>query len=150
MRVAIPASGEPGTPYVLVHGAANSSKVWTLWQQELAAVGSPSWAPDLRGHGDSPCSDLSEVSMADYEADVQSIIRQIGRPPVLVGWSMGGLVAMMVAASGVASACVTLAPSRGPRPWICSVNANLDGMENRLLPGGAFSAPAMPIAGAGR
>src|ERR687887_542038 len=34
---------------------------------------------------------------------------------VLIGWSMGGLVALMVAATGVASACVGLAPSTPAR-----------------------------------
>ncbi len=53
--------------------------------------------------------------MADYAADVGTLVGQLGRRPVLVGWSMGGLVAMMVAATGVAKACVALAPSRPSR-----------------------------------
>ncbi len=38
-------------PVVLVHGAANSSAVWTHWQVELAARGWSSYGIDLRGHG---------------------------------------------------------------------------------------------------
>jgi pimeloyl-ACP methyl ester carboxylesterase len=98
-------------PIVLVHGAANSAVVWTYWQQELAALGWPSYAVDLRGHGRSEPIDLSNTTMSDYADDVRSSIAQLDRKPIVMGWSMGGLVAMMVAASGDAIACVALAPS---------------------------------------
>jgi pimeloyl-ACP methyl ester carboxylesterase len=98
-------------PIVLVHGAANSAAVWTFWQRELAARGRASYAIDLRGHGHSDPVDLSRTSMRDYAADVATLAKQLRQPPVVVGWSMGGLVAMMVSASEPASACVALAPS---------------------------------------
>jgi pimeloyl-ACP methyl ester carboxylesterase len=53
--------------------------------------------------------------MHDYAADVRALALQFRRPPVIVGWSMGGLVAMMTAADGVASACIALAPSTPAR-----------------------------------
>jgi pimeloyl-ACP methyl ester carboxylesterase len=49
--------------------------------------------------------------MADYAHDVRAAMRALPTPVVLVGWSMGGLIAMMVAAGGGVSACVGLAPS---------------------------------------
>jgi pimeloyl-ACP methyl ester carboxylesterase len=96
---------------ILVHGAANSAAVWTFWQRELAARGWSSYAIDLRGHGRSDPVDLSRVTMRDYADDVQALARQLVRPPIVIGWSMGGLVAMMVAAAGHAIACLGLAPS---------------------------------------
>ena len=107
----------PGTrpPIVLVHGAANSATIWTLWQRELAAHGWASYAIDLRGHGRSQRIDLSRTSMHDYAADVCALARQFKPPPVVLGWSMGGLVALMVAAAGLASATVALAPSTPAR-----------------------------------
>jgi pimeloyl-ACP methyl ester carboxylesterase len=98
-------------PIILVHGAANSASIWTFWQRDLAARGWSSYAVDLRGHGRSDSLDLSHTSMQDYADDVHMLVTQVARPPVLVGWSMGGLVAMMAAASGFAAACVGLAPS---------------------------------------
>jgi len=53
--------------------------------------------------------------MQDYATDVTGLVTQCRRPPVLIGWSMGGLVALMVAATGVAGACVGLAPSTPAR-----------------------------------
>jgi pimeloyl-ACP methyl ester carboxylesterase len=96
---------------LLIHGAANSAAVWAFWQQELAAHGWSSYALDLPGHGKSPPVDLACVSMTDYAHDVQFLLRHLQRPPIVLGWSMGGLVAMMVAAAGGVAACVTLAPS---------------------------------------
>ena len=99
-------------PLILVHGAVSSASIWTFWQRELAARGWPAYAIDLRGHGASAPIDLSRTGMQDYAADVARLAEQLKRKPVLVGWSMGGLVAMMVAAAGQAAACVALAPSR--------------------------------------
>ena len=104
-----------GPPVVLVHGAANSSPVWQFWQQGLAEQGWPSFAVDLRGHGSNDSTDLSQAGMADYALDVRAVVEYIRRPPVVMGWSMGGLVAMMAAASGGCAACVALAPSTPAR-----------------------------------
>ena len=49
--------------------------------------------------------------MSDYADDVMATVRRLSDPPVVMGWSMGGLVAMMVAAQGQARAVVALAPS---------------------------------------
>jgi pimeloyl-ACP methyl ester carboxylesterase len=98
-------------PIVLVHGAANSALVWTFWQRALADRGYVSHAVDLRGHGASAPADLSLATMRDYADDVRAAIETLSAPPALLGWSMGGLVAMICAAGGGVSACVTLAPS---------------------------------------
>jgi pimeloyl-ACP methyl ester carboxylesterase len=100
---------------VLVHGAANSGPVWTFWQRALADEGWASYAIDLQGHGRSDPVDLSHTSMDDYAADVRALTQQLKRPPIIMGWSMGGLVALMAAAEGVAAACVALAPSTPAR-----------------------------------
>ena len=95
-------------PILLVHGAANSSVVWRFWQDALADRGWSSHAVDLRGHGESDgCVD--GATMSDYADDVAAVADGLPETPIVVGWSMGGLVAMMVAARGRARACV------GPR-----------------------------------
>jgi pimeloyl-ACP methyl ester carboxylesterase len=53
--------------------------------------------------------------MRDYANDAVRLVGQLKRRPVLVGWSMGGLVAMMAAMTGGVTACVGLAPSMPAR-----------------------------------
>ncbi|HXH23029.1 MAG TPA: alpha/beta fold hydrolase [Dehalococcoidia bacterium] len=103
-------------PLLLVHGAANGAWVWDFWRRELKALGWDANVLDLRGHGRSLPVDFTTVTMEDYVADVESVTAQmrarLGAEPVLFGWSMGGLVAMMYAAwHPEAPALVTLAPS---------------------------------------
>jgi pimeloyl-ACP methyl ester carboxylesterase len=103
-------------PLLLIHGAANGAWVWDFWRRELKALG---WDPsvlDLRGHGISLPVDFSTVTMEDYVADVESVTAQmqarLGAHPVLFGWSMGGLVALMYASKHKQTpGLVLLAPS---------------------------------------
>ncbi len=97
-------------PVLLIHGAANSSGVWRFWQEALAELGWSSYAVDLRGHGRSSGS-ADGARMSDYADDVAAAAAELSETPVLMGWSMGGLVAIMVAAMAQARACVGLAPS---------------------------------------
>ena len=134
-------------PLILIHGSANSAAVWAFWQQALAEQGWPSYAIDLRGHGQSGPRDLSHTSMQDYAADVTMLVTQCRQPPVLIGWSMGGLVALMVAATGVAGACVGLAPSTPARQLNTSValrTGEFGGEEYGLTSRDPDAQPAMP------
>jgi pimeloyl-ACP methyl ester carboxylesterase len=96
---------------LLIHGAANSAAVWRFWARDLRDLGWDAHAVDLRGHGQAASADLAVTSMADYASDVADAARAFATPPIVIGWSMGGLVGMMVAAAGLARACVALAPS---------------------------------------
>ena len=134
-------------PVILIHGSANAAAVWTFWQQALAAGGWPSYAIDLRGHGQSGPQELSHTSMQDYAADVAALATQFRQSPVLIGWSMGGLVALMVAATGVASACVGLAPSTPTRQRDTTVvlrTGEFGGEEYGITSRDPDAQPAMP------
>jgi pimeloyl-ACP methyl ester carboxylesterase len=134
-------------PLILIHGSANSATVWGFWQPALAEQGWPSYAIDLRGHGQSGPRDLSHTSMQDYAAAVTMLVTQCRQPPVLIGWSMGGLVALMVAATGVAGACVGLAPSTPARQLNTSValrTGEFGGEEYGLTSRDPDEQPAMP------
>ena len=98
-------------PCILIHGAANSESVWTYWLETLSAKGSAAFAVSLRGHGRSVPYDLSRTSMNDYVNDICALANQLNQPPVLIGWSMGGLVALMTATKIPTAACIGLAPS---------------------------------------
>ena len=86
-------------PVLLIHGAANSSSAWKFWQKALARRGWSSYAIDLRGHGKSGGS-VDGALMSDYVDDVTEVANELSVKPVVMGWSMGGLVALMAAAAG--------------------------------------------------
>jgi pimeloyl-ACP methyl ester carboxylesterase len=144
-------SGPARPSIILIHGAANSALVWRFWQQQLDSLGWSSHAIDLRGHGSVAVADLARVSMHDYAADVCGFAAQLRRPPIVLGWSMGGLVAMMVAARSEACACVCLAPSTPARRLDRSVplRAGVFGPEEYGITGrNPADQPAMPDLGA--
>ena len=132
---------------ILVHGAANSAAVWSFWQQRLVNLGWRSHAIDLRGHGAGPPANLSITSMNDYADDVAELAGRYSPEPIVVGWSMGGLVALMVAARGLASACVGLAPSAPARLLDETVplrNGVFDSQEYGIVSPDPSDQPAMP------
>lgn len=81
--------------------AACGAWVWTSWRRYLGELGWQVSVLDLRGHGRSMPVDLSAVTLEDYVTDLASVTKQIeaaqGVHPVLAGWGMGGMVAMMYA-----------------------------------------------------
>ncbi|MBI4608134.1 MAG: alpha/beta fold hydrolase [Candidatus Rokubacteria bacterium] len=104
-----PNSGQP--EIVFVHGAANSRGVWALWERYCETAGWATYALDLRGHGESTWADLATATMDDYVQDVHALASRLARPPVLVGWSMGGLVTLMYVSRYPARGAVLLGPS---------------------------------------
>lgn len=89
--------GAGGPPVVVLHGLLGSSRNWQSAGAALAARGSRVVALDLRNHGDSPWHD--DCSFEAMAGDVRDWIRRDGPGPVhLVGHSLGGKVAMRLAA----------------------------------------------------
>lgn len=82
-----------GPPLVLIHGAWASHEWWKEQIKGLSASYRV-YAMDLRGHGLS-CNLEGPSSIEEFSRDLQSLIlsENIERP-VLVGWSMGGFIAM--------------------------------------------------------
>ena len=108
----------PAPSLLLIHGAATGAWVWDLWRRELGSLGWQVNVLDLRGHGRSMPADLSTVTMEDYVADVASVTLQIeaaqGVHPVIGGWSMGGMVAMMYAMQHAETPALILLDSMVP------------------------------------
>jgi non-heme chloroperoxidase len=90
--------GNPlGQPIILLHGGGQTRHSWGRAALELAARGYYVAALDLRGHGDSDWAPDANYSMDAQVGDVHAVIRQLPRPPVLIGASMGGLISLAAA-----------------------------------------------------
>jgi len=110
--------GAARAPVLFVHGLFAGAWMFAGWQRRFAARGRASVALDLRGHhGSRPVAEIGRVSMRDYIADALDVARTMDRP-VVVGHSMGGLVALALAEAGAVRAAVLLcsAPPRGILP----------------------------------
>ena len=98
-------------PLLLVHGALTGSWLWADVAAFLAERGWEAHAMNLRGHYTSDVADLADTSMADYAEDIGVAVRNLGRPPVIVGWGIGALAAMLYAERHPVLGLVLLAPS---------------------------------------
>ncbi len=132
--------GDPDAPtVVLLHGLTEAGTTWP----DLVAHWGDAWdvlAPDLRGHGESPrftegeLANAPEVMLADV---VQILDRQPARV-VLVGHSLGGLLALRaaVARADRVVALILEDParpdgSRAPDPgFVAEIEQFLDSMSD--------------------
>ncbi len=104
------------TPLLFVHGAWHGAWCWNdHFLPYFAEHGYRAFAPSLRGHGGSaPRPHLRTARIADYVSDVgevaDGLAARLGRRPVLIGHSMGGLVVQKCMEEQEAPAGVLLAP----------------------------------------
>jgi pimeloyl-ACP methyl ester carboxylesterase len=81
-------------PVLFMHGGGQTRHAWGASAGQLAEHGWKTVSIDLRGHGDSEWSLNGDYSFTAYGADCLSVVDQLGRPPVMVGASLGGIAAM--------------------------------------------------------
>jgi pimeloyl-ACP methyl ester carboxylesterase len=102
-------------PIVMVHGAFVGGWSFEQFRTPFEAAGHRVITPDLRGHEAGAGADqVIGVSIRDYADDVVALCAGLDSPPILIGHSMGGLVAQMAARRVQPKALILLAPSP---PW---------------------------------
>lgn len=100
---------------VLVHGMWGGAWQWEGYRRRLAARGHRIQVPDLRHHDAAAAADppprLGTVSLRDYVDDLDALIAGLPTPPVVIGHSLGGLLAQLLAARGRVAGAVLLTPA---------------------------------------
>ena len=99
---------------IMVHGAFCGGWTFDRFRQPFEAAGYDVSTPDLPGHGRRRGEGLAGLSVRRYAGDVVERVRACPAPPVLIGHSMGGLVASLAATQVEVAALIMLAPSP---PW---------------------------------
>lgn len=113
-----------GTPVVLLHGWSLSHEVWAPQVELLSAVGHRVVAIDLRGHGGSVCASDSDYGLPRLTDDVLAVLDTLElEQAVIVGWSLGGLVALRLAA---------IAPERSLRVVLIASNGVAHARHSRF------------------
>jgi pimeloyl-ACP methyl ester carboxylesterase len=96
---------------VLLHGLGSDHRFWDNIRPRLEARFRV-WAPDLPGHGDGRRLRPVEAHPRELAAEVAERLRAEGvARPHLVGLSLGGWVALELAAGGAAASVTALAPA---------------------------------------
>jgi non-heme chloroperoxidase len=107
---------------LLIHGAFAGA--WTF-ERLRGALQRQDWrchAPDLPFHGEAfagrePHPELRRQGLAEYRQFLERAIARLPEKPVIIGHSLGGLLAQQLAARQLARAIVLLAPSPPSGVW---------------------------------
>ena len=110
-------------PLFFIHGMWSRPRVWDGLRARLEAAGHATHAPALPYHdvepGQPPAPQLGEIGIGDYVAFLVDEVRQLGTSPVIVGHSMGGMLAQLVAERVQPAGLVLLSP--GPTATTASL-----------------------------
>jgi pimeloyl-ACP methyl ester carboxylesterase len=97
----------------MIHGAWVGPWAWENFKGFFESQGYRCVTPTLRFHDMHPTADpdprLGSTSLLDYAADLEREISGLPSMPILMGHSMGGLLAQILASRGIAKAIVLLA-----------------------------------------
>jgi peroxiredoxin len=98
VRIAADRLGDPLAPAVVfLHGGGQTRRSWSRAAAAVAERGWQAVTVDLRGHGESDWSDEGDYRVTTFAEDVLEVLRQLPPRPVLVGASLGGFTAMLLA-----------------------------------------------------
>ncbi|NWG46050.1 MAG: alpha/beta hydrolase [Alphaproteobacteria bacterium] len=134
-------------PVLMIHGAFAGGWSFERLALRLEARGHEVHRPDLRFHDlgphQKPPAALGTTGLQDYLHDLLARVDALRTPPVLVGHSMGGLLAQMLAARRHVAGAVLLAPSP---PWgvLPSTQFEIAQAQGLYLAGNFWEMPLKP------
>jgi pimeloyl-ACP methyl ester carboxylesterase len=99
------------SPLVFLHGFWATHQFYPTYLPFFSAAGFDCYSVARRGRCGVPPKHARGVRMRDYLKDTLAAIDAIGRDVIVIGWSLGGLVAQQVAEAGRCRAAVLVAPA---------------------------------------
>jgi len=99
----------------MIHGMWSGGWYWGNYRRFFEDRGYNCLTPTLRLHDVDPKAPppagLGTTSLLDYAADLENELKKLNSPPVIMGHSMGGLLAQILGSRGLGRALVLLAPA---------------------------------------
>ena len=101
---------ESGLPVLFIHGGGQTRHSWKQTAQYVAFHGGyRAITVDLRGHGDSDYAPDGDYRLDRFAEDIAGVVSYLSQPPVFVGASLGGMIAiLLVGEQGVSASGVIL------------------------------------------
>lgn len=93
LELHVEATGESDLPVVCLHGWGMNLRVFDQIREAIEPVGVETWAMDLPGHGRSPW----DPARAEFSLQLQDVMSNLPPRCVLLGWSLGGQIALEIA-----------------------------------------------------
>jgi pimeloyl-ACP methyl ester carboxylesterase len=98
VSLAVETRGAAGAPALLfAHGFGQTRGAWNATASAMAKAGCRCVSFDSRGHGESDRMADGNYQMDQFVADLRLLAAAQPQPPILVGASMGGLLALLIA-----------------------------------------------------
>jgi len=130
---------------VMLHGANAGGWCFDDFAKVFEAKGFTCHAPDLIGHGENKASamtSLAGIGIADYRSEMEAFLEGFASPPVLLGHSMGAVIAQQLAAQGLARSLILVSPA--PRAGILPPTSGEKQLDQDLMGLGAFWKMVIP------
>lgn len=110
---------------LMIHGVGCGGEVWDRMKRDFTMAGwaceTPTLFPHLRVKSDPP-SDLADLTLDDYVHQASDLVAGLtqrdGELPVVIGHSMGGMIAQRLAEAGRVRGAIFLTPAQ---PADCTV-----------------------------
>jgi len=124
---------------IFIHGFSGGAWCFEKLIAFFENQGYETIAPDLPFHGQlkaqEPSPELGTTSIADYVDYIEKIIDKLDQKPIVIGHSMGGLIAQILASKNKTAKTILLAPA-GPYGIITFDLAQVAAVKSILLQSG--------------
>lgn len=135
---------------LLIHGTWCNGNNWGEFAEQLRERGYTVHTPSLRHHSSTSASELmgnalrvSECGLLDYVADLKALVDTMDSPPIIVGHSIGALLAQLLAARVANRGVVLLGPA--PAAGILGMYPSMIRLWIRYVPQWLLGTPMFPV-----
>jgi pimeloyl-ACP methyl ester carboxylesterase len=134
---------------ILIHGTWCNGNNWGDFATELKRRGFTVHTPTLRHHGAAGRADIranaqkvATVGLLDYVADLAALVDSLDSPPIIVGHSLGALLAQLLAARRPNKGMILLGPA--PAAGMFNMYPSMLLLWGRYLPQWLLREPMYP------
>ncbi|MFD4354098.1 alpha/beta hydrolase [Nocardia sp. NPDC058518] len=135
---------------VLIHGTWCNGSNWGEFATELEKLGYTVHTPTLRFHGAPGAVDVwanaqrvGEAGLGDYVDDLAELVESLEAPPIVIGHSVGALLAQLLAARVRTAGVVLLGPAPTAGMW--NAYPSMFRIWARYLPQWLAGRPMYPV-----